>query len=485
MTVNSPSRAGSSDISPALAFETLGNASVMVFQHGRAVLATDPWLTGTCYFGSWALDHGMTAEQIAHFQDADFIWISHGHPDHLHDESLQMLPRGKRILLADHYNQDIATHLRAMGFEVTILPYRQWFRISDQVRIMTLDNMNQDSILVVEAGDKLLLNLNDSPLCGEFRFLRRLARRYGRDRTFVLALTSIDADMFNFVDQNGQSLAGPPDERKPGAIWAVARTADRLGAGSFCCSSSQHIYVRSDSVWANPFRISWSDLQRYWSRPNVRLIEPFVTVDLGTGAITRNHPTQTSDETQITDRTGDDDWNERLSEAEWASVEAFIRRFELVRRHIDFTEFVVGGETRRFELNPPARNSAGPQRGIVFMAPRRSLLDTVTYGYFDDLLIGNFMKVRLVNTTLYPRFTPLVAKVGGNAKVYTAEEYRAFILRYLRRNPVATLNYLLDIKLNYDILPWLRGRAERLGVKAPLKFLYRWMLGDPRQSPPA
>jgi hypothetical protein len=28
-------------------------------------------------------------------------------------------------------------------------------------------------------------------------------------------------------------------------------------------------------------------------------------------------------------------------------------------------------------------------------------------------------------------------------------------------------------------LPWFRTLSERLGVKRPLKSLYRWWLGDP------
>jgi len=54
-------------------FETLGNASVIVFSDGKPVLATDPWLTGTCYFGSWALDHPMSRRQIQNFVDAGWI----------------------------------------------------------------------------------------------------------------------------------------------------------------------------------------------------------------------------------------------------------------------------------------------------------------------------------------------------------------------------------------------------------------------------
>ena len=65
----------------SMAFETLGNATVVVFEDGLPVLATDPWLVGTCYFGSWALDHPLSSAQIANVQNAEYIWISHGHPD--------------------------------------------------------------------------------------------------------------------------------------------------------------------------------------------------------------------------------------------------------------------------------------------------------------------------------------------------------------------------------------------------------------------
>jgi hypothetical protein len=458
-------------------FETLGNASVLLSEDAKPVLATDPWLIGTCYFGSWALDHPLSEQQIRDMTDAQWIWISHGHPDHLHDESLNLIAAGKKFLLPDHYDHDILNNLRGRGYDVTVLPYRSWHRLTPGVRVMCIDNINQDAILIIEAEGSLIVDLNDSPLCGEFGFLRRLARRYPREKTWLLALCSVDADMFNFVDESGTSLAGPPEERKPGAIWNVSRTAARLGFGNFCCSSSQHIYIRADSVWANPHRIGWAAMQRYWSRPEVKLIEPFVTVDPVTGQYERKHPEQISDESQITATTGDDDWTSRLNDAEWDRVAAFMRRFRLIRRYVDFVEFQVGGEARRIPLN--SRANAHNARGIVFMVPKQSLLTTVEYGYFDDLLIGNFMKTRLVNTRLYPRFTPLVAKVGGNAKVYTRGEYYRFLWRYFRRNPIGLLTFWAQIEWDQIILPGFRAISERLGVKAPLKYLYRRWLGDP------
>jgi len=457
-------------------FETLGNASVLVFENGKPLLATDPWLVGTCYFGSWALDHPLSPEQIRNMVDAEWIWISHGHPDHLHDESLSLLPAGKQILLPDHYDSDIATGLQSRGFAVTVLPYRSWHRLTPDVRVMCIDNINQDAILVIEAGGSLVVDLNDSPLCGEFGFLRQLIRSYSREKTYLLALCSVDADMFNFVDEAGRPLAGPPDERKPGAIEVVARKAAQLGVGSFCCSSSQHIYVRADSVWANPHRIGWADMQRYWSRPEVKLIEPFVTVDLATGTYSRNHSRQVSDETQITATTADDDWSSTLTIPEWNRVEAFMGKFHLVRRYIDFVKFNVGGEVRHIALNE--RGNSKSARGIVFHVPKDSLLKTIEYGYFDDLLIGNFMKVQLINTRLYPHFTPLVAKIGGNAKVYTRGQYYRFLAHYYWRNPIGMLKYKAQVEWEQTVLPWVRTLSEQLGVKRPLKYFYRRLIGE-------
>lgn len=461
------------------AFETLGNASIQIFEDGRPVLITDPWLVGTCYFGSWALDHQMSEQQIANATGSEFIWISHGHPDHLHNESLDRFKPGQKVLLPDHFSDEIAVSLRDRGFQVQVLPYRKWVRISPKVEVLCLDNINQDGVLVMRVDDALLMNINDSPIEGEVGFLRKLVRDHPNDKTFLFALCAFDADMFNFVDPDGNSVVGPPEERKPGVVWAVARKAATLGVKHFCCSSSQHIYVRADSIWANPYRIGWADIQRHWSRPEIQLIEAFVTYDLAARTYARNHPDQTSDESQITAQTGDDDWSQRLDEAEWTRVEAFFRRFEMVWDYMDFIAVTVGGETRRFERK--TRMRASPQ-GLNLFVPRHSLMETVQWGYFDDLLIGNFMKVNLTNTSLYPRFSPIVAKFGGNAKVFTWAQYRRFLWRYFRRNPMGTITYVWSVEWEHVVLPWLRETAEKIGVKPVLKRVYRMFLGDPVRS---
>ncbi len=346
-------------------------------------------------------------------RQAEYYWISHGHPDHLQPPSLATLPRGAKILLPDHYNSEIAPGLRADGFDVTVLRYRAWFELSPGVRVMCMDNPNQDGILLIQAGASLIVNLHDLPWSGESGVIRR---RFPRDKTYLFTLCAIDANMFDFVDASGSSLAGPPGERKCRMIWRTASLAENPGIAALCVSSSPQIYIRADSVGANPHRIDFGDMRAHWHRPGVASAEPFVTVDLDTDA-------------SISIR--------------------------------------------------PDRPLSHRRRGIEFEVPRRSLMETVTWGCFNDLLIGNFMRTRLINARLYPCFTPLVSKIGGNAKVFSWLAYARFLLRYLRRNPPGTITALLFIELDQVFTPRLWQAAGRTGVKGPLKYIYRGMLGDP------
>jgi len=460
-------------------FETLGNATILVFEQGRPVLATDPWLTGTCYFGSWALERPLTARQIADVCAAQYIWISHGHPDHMHPESLKLLPRGKTILVPDHFHGEIREFLAAEGFDVRVMPYREWLPLSATVSALCLDNENQDAILIVRAGDALIVNLNDSPLCGEAGFIADLIKRHPNDRTYMTALCAAGtADMLSYVDAEGRSCAGPPDARKPAAVWEVARTAARLGVRHYCFSSAQHCYVRPETAWINDYAVGWPDVERHWSKPAVALVPPFVQVDGVSGAVTpmpaEAPGPEVSDEAE--------DWEARLSPDEWREVEAFVRRFELLAGRVDYVGFSVGGESRRFDIGGASRDERA-KRGVTFTAPKGPLLEAVKYGYFDDLLIGNMMKTHLQNMELYPHFTPIVAKLGGNAKVFDRQGLRRFELRYFRRNPLGFLAWRAEQFATYAVIPAIRRAAERGGVKSPLRRLYRALLGDPVQTP--
>src|SRR5512134_2075770 len=101
-------------------FETIGNATIIV--HDRTpVLATDPWIAGEPYFGSWGMSHCIPSEQLDRIRRSRYIWFSHGHPDHLNAESVHELSN-KPILLPDHVGGRIERDLRSFGLSVRILP---------------------------------------------------------------------------------------------------------------------------------------------------------------------------------------------------------------------------------------------------------------------------------------------------------------------------------------------------------------------------
>ena len=456
--------------------ETLGNATLVIHKNGNALLATDPWLVGTAYFGSWSLEEPPTEKQIQKVVSASFIWFSHGHPDHFHPESIDLISRRAQILVPDHYDNEMERMLISAGFKTCVLPFREWVALGDDARVMCLQNENMDAILAIELGDTLILNMNDSPFCGHGAFLRRLVGKYRT--SYLLKLHSWDADMLNIVNEFDERIIGPPEEYRAGAVRAISRICDYLSPTYFCCSSAQHVYIRSDSKWANDYRTGWSDMATHWCAKSTNLVEPFVRIDLKSGKVIQNHPSRTTDLSHVTSRNGEDNWEERLSECEWSEVESFIGQFNILGQQQDFIAFTVGGETRKFFLSP--RANLVPERrhkGIIFGVPRHSLLVTVRYGYFDDLLIGNFMRTQLINMTLYPHFSRTIAKLGGNAKVFTPLQRQQFRRHFFRLSPVAYVRHHAFEIWRFGINPALIKLIRKLGMYRTIRHLYYIVLG--------
>ena len=96
------------------------------------------------------------------------------------------------------------------------------------------------------------------------------------------------------------------------------------------------------------------------------------------------------------------------------------------------------------------------KEGIIFETPRNSLMAAVKYNIFDDVLIGNFMKTKLVNVeSLTPDFSPYVTKYGDNGNARTKKELENYF-DYYRLN---SANYWMD---------YLRIKSEQI-IRKSLK----------------
>jgi len=419
-----------------LGFDTIGNATIIVYDR-RPILATDPWLDAPAYFGSWALSHEVPEAQRQALGSVDYLWLSHGHPDHLNMSSLSKF-RDKRILLPDHFGGRIKRDLDQQGFNVSILRTREWVRLSDHIRVQCLADSNQDAVLLCEAGgENLLVNLNDSmpDVTGWGGYIRQVIRGY--PISFLFRTSGYgDADMINLFKEDGVRILPNAAKKRPVEPLVRALT-ESYGARYFVPSSSMHRYQRKDSDWANqyttPFEVYATDL----GSSRCGLLPAYIRYDLVRGKHHELAPAR-SKGTILDPNEFGDDWSEPLCREEKARATLYFNRVEHLTTAMDFIRLKVGGEETTIPLGKRKFT-----KGLTFDAPRRSLMDAIDGEIFDDLLIGNFIKVtfngKWPRSGLYPDFSPYVAKYADNGQARTNEEVAAYLAHYRAETPQVLL----------------------------------------------
>jgi hypothetical protein len=410
-----------------LGFETVGNATCIVHDD-VPVLTTDAWTGADAYYGSWTLDYEIPCEALHSIRRARYHWFSHGHPDHLNVRSLPELSSGC-LLLSDHRGGRMLRDLRGMGLHVRVLPDRRWVPLSRRVAVYSIANQNQDSVLLVRVGDQLVIDLNDAPDFGASFHIRRIARRFRV--AYLLALHSWGAvDMTNVYDAAGHRMSFPAERRLP-----LGRDAQRCalahGAHRVIPFSTFHRYQRTDSAWANAWIPALADYAAGALPGGPDVLPAFVRVDCARDTIEPLSPPR-REAAPRPPRAFGDDASDPLDLEDRRALDAYFLAHAHLRRRFGFLLFRVGGSEHGIRLNPRL-----PQAGIAFEAPRNSLMHAVTHRVFDDLLIGNFMKVHLHGVrSLYPDFTPFVAKYGDNGDARSRTELWRYFGHYVLRDPV-------------------------------------------------
>jgi hypothetical protein len=415
-----------------LGFDTIGNATVIAYD-GGPVIATDPWISGHPYFGSWTMSHEIPGEQMESIRRCKYVWFSHGHPDHLNSESLDRLT-GQTILLPDHVGGRIAADLQANKLNVRILKDAEWTQLSRNIRVLCLSDYNQDGILLLQIGKALIINLNDGLARGWKRLIRRIASTF--DNSYVLALRCYgDADMINLYDESGKFIPPPAAAKRPiGPEYT--HLLREYGARNTLPFSCFHRYQRKDSIhiaaFETPLEAHAVNFNDRWGN----LLPAFVRVDLTSNDATSLNPAPR----KLTPRDPidfGDDWSEPLSQNELDEADRYFRRKDQLVRHLGFIDLRVGGREHRIVLNRSLKKT-----GIIFEVPRNSFMSAIRYQVFDDLLIGNFMKTTLHNVrSLYPRFSPFVAKYADNGRAETRDELAEYFEAYRKR---AGFDFLLE-----------------------------------------
>ena len=136
-------------------------------------LVVDPWVEGPVYWGSWW--HWPEPVLAPDFFDADFIYLTHWHFDHFHEESLQRFNKRAHVLVAAFPVSAMVKHLRKLGFtQVTELPQAGSFDLAPGFRLTSYQVRHEDdSVAVIEADGAVIVDLNDAkPMASTWKLLR-------------------------------------------------------------------------------------------------------------------------------------------------------------------------------------------------------------------------------------------------------------------------------------------------------------------------
>ena len=412
-------------------FETIGNATLIVHDSGRPLLATDVWLDEyPCYFGSWSLPFKIPAEQRYNISKCPYIYISHFHPDHLNLASLRHY-KNAVILVAQHYGQRVELELRHAGFHVVALASRKWHSIGNNTRIMLFNNCLHDSALLVELTDPtghktLIANLNDSGGIGFEMSLRQIARCY--KNSFYLGLHGYgDADMINLFDFNGTRI-NPVQKAGRQIGREIQSYLQRFQLKTAIPFSSFHQYQRRDSFWANTYTTPIEKYSEGFKSSSIHsLLSPFIKVQLENSTYTYQpiSPQANTLDAPIPESTFGDDWLSELTKKQVALARDYFTSIQPLRRL--FREIAVKTGSEKYTVLQGRGRSS-----ILFHAPAASFMRAIRTNIFDDLLIGNYMRVYLDNCrTLYkPNLNYYVSKYADNGGVRTHAELKAMFSHY-------------------------------------------------------
>ena len=380
--------------------ETIGHATLCLYNYrNKPLLSTDPWICGSAYWRSWWLQNYPDASTINALGQSQYVYITHEHPDHFHPPSIRRLGHQPKYITADLPKNNMVSYLRKNEFQADVLVPYQWYNIGDGVKILSTPIWSDDSVLVIMTPTALIYNFNDSkpprPLLKELRALREQHRHLN----CIVASSHSPASIVSSFFRGAQRLE----------LWSaddfvnhVQSLCKALDADLFLPFASNVTYLRSDTEWANAFRVGYKELAHRWNC-RTKLLRPFSNLDLTTFEVTHlpteeYNPPSSAAKSKITTRMDEESRSESFSSGDQAQlmkrITPFRYLFSLIYRNgigfkLERREFTYIPKTDQFVEGIPINPS------FVIEVPALALKESIAINHFGDLTIPMFMIVHL------------------------------------------------------------------------------------------
>jgi UDP-MurNAc hydroxylase len=178
------------------------SSACVLIEHGGVRILCDPWLTDGIYYGSW-YHYPILTVSPEDFNDVDYIYLSHVHPDHSDVASLKRLRRDIPVLILEYEEKFLLRMIKQAGFENVIeVPHRLSFQFTPNfsIEIFAADNCDPtlcerwwscqyagqpsrtlqiDSLAVFSGGERIVVNNNDCPFPLSKGVCEYIMQKYG------------------------------------------------------------------------------------------------------------------------------------------------------------------------------------------------------------------------------------------------------------------------------------------------------------------
>ena len=161
----------------------LQNASVIIENSGEKILC-DPWLIDGCYYGAW--HHYPKFNFIEkEFDDIDYIYISHIHPDHFDVKTMSKLKKDIPVLIHEFPQKYLKQNIEKLGFKVEEIPHNKRTNLGKTwINVCAADDCNPevcsrvfgcnfefnkfgtnqlDTFSIIDNEEQVIVNSNDCP----------------------------------------------------------------------------------------------------------------------------------------------------------------------------------------------------------------------------------------------------------------------------------------------------------------------------------
>ena len=93
------------------------NSATVIIESNNVKILCDTWFVDGEYYGSWYIYPPLEIKEN-YFDDIDYIYLSHIHPDHFSRQSFLKLNKNIPVLIHSYASPFLKMNVERIGFEV-------------------------------------------------------------------------------------------------------------------------------------------------------------------------------------------------------------------------------------------------------------------------------------------------------------------------------------------------------------------------------